>query len=49
MDKKMREVSRKIRTAKTVLKKAEKQNDKLANLDEKVRDPLIEKCKKKMK
>jgi len=49
MDKKMRKVTKKIRTAESTLKKAEKENTKLANYDEKVRDPKIEKCDKMMK
>lgn len=47
MDKKMRKVTKKIRKAESVLKKAEKENVRLADYDEKVRDPLIHKCKKK--
>lgn len=47
MDKKMRkEVTKPIRKAENILKKAEKSNVKLANYDEKVRDPLIAKEKK---
>jgi hypothetical protein len=46
MDKKMRKVSREIHSAETVLKHAEKKNNKLADYDEKVRDPIIEKYKK---
>lgn len=41
----MRKVTKKIRKAESVLKKAEKENAKLANYDEKVRDPLIKKAK----
>lgn len=60
MDKKMRKVTKKIRHAEKdikegkpkmalkTLKKAEKKNVKLANFDEKVRDPEI-KAYKKMK
>jgi hypothetical protein len=47
MDKKMRKVTKKIRHAESTLKKAEKENKKLADYDERVRDPLIEKCKHK--
>lgn len=47
MDKKMRiQVSKPIRKAETILKKAEKSNNKLADYDEKVRDPIIAKFKK---
>lgn len=46
MDKKMRKVTKKIRKAESTLKKAEKENMKLANYDERVRDPMIKKCKK---
>jgi hypothetical protein len=46
MDKKMRKVTKKIRSAESTLKKAEKENTKLANYDEKVRDPMIKKYKK---
>lgn len=42
MDKKMRkEVTKPIRKAEKILKKAEKSNMKLADYDEKVRDPMI--------
>lgn len=45
-----KEVGRPIKKAETLLKKAEKSNAKLANYDEKYRDPIIEKAKKmKMK
>jgi len=47
MDKKMRKVTKKIRKAESVLKKAEKENVRLADYDEKVRDPLIKRLKKK--
>ena len=43
----MRKVTKKIRSAESTLKKAEKENVKLADYDEKVRDPLIKKLKKK--
>jgi hypothetical protein len=47
MDRKMRkEVTQPIRKAEKILKKAEKSNMKLANYDERVRDPMIAKCKK---
>jgi hypothetical protein len=46
MDKKMRKVTKKIRAAESTLKKAEKENIKLANHDEKVRDPQIKKLHK---
>ena len=49
MDKKMRKVTKKIRSAESTLKKAEKENVKLANFDEKVRDPMIKKYKKMKK
>lgn len=42
----MRQVTRKIRKAESTLKKAEKQNEKLADFDEKVRDPQIKKLHK---
>ena len=45
----MRQVTKKIRTAEGTLRKAEKQNMKLADYDEKVRDPMIKKCKKMKK
>lgn len=49
MDKKMRKVTKKIRKAESTLKKAEKENMRLADFDEKVRDPMIAKCKKMRK
>lgn len=49
MDRKMRQVTKKIRKAESTLKKAEKQNMRLADYDEKVRDPLIAKAKKMKK
>jgi hypothetical protein len=50
MDKKMRkEVTKPIRKAEKILKKAEHSNMKLANYDEKVRDPEIAKYKKMKK
>ena len=36
-----REVTKPIRKAESILKKAEKSNVKLANYDERVRDPMI--------
>ena len=42
----MRKVTKKIRNAESTLKKAEKENESLANYDEKVRDPMIKKYKK---
>lgn len=41
----MRKVTGKIRKAESTLKKAEKENEKLANYDERVRDPIIKKYK----
>jgi hypothetical protein len=46
MDKKMRKVTAKIKKAESTLKKAEKENVKLANYDERVRDPQIKKLHK---
>jgi len=46
MDKKMRKVSREIRKGERTIEKAVKRNDKLANYDEKVRDPAIKKLHK---
>jgi hypothetical protein len=46
MDKKMRKVSREIRKGEHIIERAAKKNDKLADYDEKVRDPLIAKAKK---
>lgn len=43
MDKKMRKVTKKIRRAESILKKAEKENMRLANYDERIRDPEIKK------
>lgn len=52
MDKKMRkQVTKPIRKAESILKKAEKSNMKLADYDERVRDPEIRefhKLKKKV-
>lgn len=41
-----KEVTKPIRKAEKILKKAEKSNVKLANYDEKVRDPIIDKAEK---
>lgn len=61
MDKKMHKVTGQMKTAekdiakgkpaaaKKALKGAEKANEKLVKIDRDVRDPLIEKCEKKMK
>ena len=50
MDKKMRkEVGKPLKKAETLVKKAEKSNAKLADYDEKVRDPIIAKAKKMKK
>lgn len=43
----MRRVTKKIRSAEATLKKAEKENMRLADYDERVRDPLIKKMKNK--
>lgn len=40
------QVTRPIRKAESILKKAEKSNMKLADYDERVRDPMIDKAKK---
>ena len=45
----MRQVTKKIRKAESTLKKAEKENKRLADYDERVRDPMIKKCKRKGK
>lgn len=46
----MRKVTKKIRRAESILKKAEHENTRLADFDEHVRDPMIKKFKKiKMK
>lgn len=50
MDKKMRsQVTRPIRKAEKILKKAERANMKLADFDERVRDPQIKKLHKLQK
>jgi hypothetical protein len=47
MDKKMRkQVGKPLKKAEKLVNKAEKANAKLANYDEKVRDPMIAKYKK---
>jgi len=45
----MRKVSREIRKGEHIIERAAKKNDKLADYDEKVRDPLIAKAKKMKK
>ena len=45
----MRRVSKDLRKAETTIKRAEKKNDKLADYDQKVRDPMIDKYKKMKK
>jgi hypothetical protein len=48
MDKAMRkEVTKPIKKAEGLLKKAEKNNKRLANYDERVRDPIVHKYEKK--
>lgn len=42
----MRKVTKKIRSAESSLRKAEKENVRLANYDERVRDPEIKKLHK---
>jgi hypothetical protein len=42
-------VTKPIRKAEKILKKAERSNMKLANYDEKVRDPLIERAERMKK
>jgi len=42
----MRKVSRELRKGERVIEKAARKNDKLANYDEKVRDPAIKKLHK---
>ncbi len=47
MDKKMRkQIGRPLKKAETLVKKAEKANSRLADYDERVRDPMIAKYKK---
>lgn len=50
MDEKMRkQVGKPLKKAEKLVKKAEKNNAKLANYDEKVRDPIIAKANKMKK
>lgn len=49
MDKKMRKVSRDLRKGERIIEKAARKNDRLADYDEKVRDPIIAKCKHQKK
>ena len=50
MDKKMRkQIGKPLRKAEGLVKKAEKANSRLANYDQRVRDPEIEKYKKMKK
>lgn len=50
MDEKMRkQVGKPLKKAERLVKKAEKNNAKLADYDEKVRDPIIDKYKKMKK
>lgn len=44
-----REVGKPLKKAEKQIKKAEKNNSRLAAYDEKVRDPIINKSKKKIK
>ncbi|HEY3526794.1 MAG TPA: hypothetical protein VGK47_11390 [Nitrososphaeraceae archaeon] len=48
LDKAMKKVTQKIKTADRVLKEASKENVKLTKLDREVRDPKIKKCDKMM-
>lgn len=41
-----KQVSRPLKKAEKLVKKAEKNNSRLANYDEKIRDPIIDKAKK---
>ena len=45
----MRVVSKQLRKGEKIIEKAAKKNDRLADYDEKVRDPIIAKCKMKKK
>lgn len=45
----MRKVSRQLRKGEKIIEKAAKKNDKLADYDEKVRDPIMAKYKKMKK
>lgn len=42
----MRKVSKDLRKGERIIEKAAKKNDRLADYDEKVRDPIIAKAKK---
>jgi hypothetical protein len=46
MDKKMRVVSKQLRKGEKIIEGAARKNDKLADYDEKVRDPQIKKLHK---
>jgi hypothetical protein len=46
MDKKMRKVTKKIRRAEGILKLAETENMRLADFDERIRDPQVKKLHK---
>jgi hypothetical protein len=46
MDKKMRKVSRELRKGERLIEDATKKNDKLADYDERVRDPEIAELKR---
>ena len=45
----MRKVTKKIRRAESTLKSAERENVRLANYDERVRDPMIKKYERMKK
>lgn len=45
----MRKVSRQLRKGEKIIERAAKKNDKLADYDEKVRDPIMAKYKKMKK
>jgi hypothetical protein len=50
MDRAMRkQVGKPLKKAEKLVKKAERSNAKLADYDERVRDPMIAKCKKMKK
>lgn len=50
MDKKMRkQVGKPLKKAEKLVHKAERANAKLANYDERIRDPIIARCKKMKK
>ena len=46
MDKKMRAASKELRKGERTIERAARKNDKLADYDEKVRDPAIKKLHK---